>query len=264
MSRIKDVLIRNGKEQKALVAFLTAGDPGIEQTKDFIRELIRAGADLIEIGIPFSDPIAEGPVIQNANLRALAGGVDTNQIFQLAAEIRQESSVPLVFMTYLNLVFHYGYEGFFSRCQQAGVDGIILPDLPFEEKREVADIADKYGVDVISLLAPTSENRIRVIAEEAQGFIYLVSSMGVTGVRETIDTDLESLSTLIRKHTAIPCFIGFGISRPEQAVEMAAISDGVIVGSAIVKLIETHGNEAGRYIYEYVRSMKEAVMSARP
>lgn len=253
------MLIHNGEKQKTFVGFITAGDPTIEKTKEYIFEMINGGADLIEIGIPFSDPIAEGPVIQAANIRALSKGIDTDKVFQLVCEVREKSEIPLVFMTYLNLVFSYGYEKFFKRCKEIGVDGIILPDLPFEEKKEVTEVASKYGVEVISLIAPTSENRIRMIAQDATGFIYLVSSMGVTGIRNEIKTDLESIIKVIRENTEIPCFVGFGINTPEQAAEISKKCDGVIVGSAIVKIIEKYGDNAGKYIFDYVKSMKDSV-----
>ncbi|WP_312653174.1 tryptophan synthase subunit alpha [Aminipila sp.] len=263
MNRIKDILIHNGEKQKAFVGFITAGDPTIEKTKEFIFEMIKGGADLIEIGIPFSDPIAEGPVIQAANIRALSKGIDTDKVFELVCDVRKESGIPLVFMTYLNLVFSYGYDKFFKRCEETGVDGIILPDLPFEEKKEVTEAASKYGVEVISLIAPTSENRIKMIAEEASGFVYLVSSMGVTGMRNEIKTDLEGIIKVIRENTKIPCFVGFGINTPEQAAEISQKCDGVIVGSAIVKIIEKYGDNAGKYVFDYVKSMKDSVKKTR-
>nr|WP_315023321.1 tryptophan synthase subunit alpha [uncultured Aminipila sp.] len=259
MSRIKDILIHNGEKQKTFIGFITAGDPTIEKTKEFIFEMIKGGADLVEIGIPFSDPIAEGTVIQAANIRALSKGIDTDKVFQLVCEVRKESGIPLVFMTYLNLVFSYGYDKFFKRCQETGADGIILPDLPFEEKKEVTEVAHKYGVEVISLIAPTSENRIKMIAQEATGFVYLVSSMGVTGMRNEIKTDLESIIKVIRENTEIPCFVGFGINTPEQAAEISPKCDGVIVGSAIVNIIEKHGENAGKYVFNYVKSMKDSI-----
>lgn len=259
MNRIKDVLIHNGEKQKAFVGFLTAGDPNIEKTKEFIFEMIKGGADLVEIGIPFSDPIAEGPVIQAANIRALSKGINTDKVFQLVCEVRKESEIPLVFMTYLNLVFSYGYDKFFKRCEETGVDGIILPDLPFEEKKEVVEVAQKYNVEVISFIAPTSENRIKMIAQEAAGFVYIVSSMGVTGMRNEIKTNLESIIKVVRKNTEIPCFVGFGINTPEQAAEISQNCDGVIVGSAIVKIIEKYGDNAGKYVFDYVKSMKDSV-----
>ena len=244
---------------KAFIAFITAGDPDLDKTKEYILEMERAGADLVEIGIPFSDPIAEGIVIQEADLRALRSGTTTDRIFDMVAELRKETDMPLVFMGYLNPVFHYGYERFFKRCEEVGISGIIIPDLPYEEKSECDRIASDYGVSVISMIAPTSEERIRTIASEAEGFLYVVSSMGVTGVRSQIKTDLKSILEAIREASDIPAAVGFGINTPEQAAQIAKLSDGIIVGSAIVKLIAKYGGEAAPYIYKYVRSMKDAI-----
>lgn len=241
---------------KAFIPFITAGDPSLEKTKEFILEMERAGADLIEVGIPFSDPIAEGIVIQEADIRALAAGTTTDKIFDMMRELREETQIPLVFMTYLNPVFHYGYEKFFSRCQEVGVDGIIIPDLPFEEKGELEEIAAVKGVDVISMIAPTSEERIQNIAKNARGFIYVVSSMGVTGMRSEIKTDLNALLSSIKKATDVPACVGFGIHSPEQAAEVARVADGVIVGSAIVKMAEQYGGHAAPHMGAYVHKMK--------
>lgn len=258
MSRIADAF----RDKKAFIGFLTAGDPSMEKTEEFILEMERAGADLVEIGIPFSDPIAEGVVIQDANIRALKAGATTERVFEMVSRVRRRAQIPLVFLTYLNPVFHYGYEKFFARCRDVGIDGIIIPDLPFEEKGEVAPLAAACGVDVISMIAPTSSQRIERIAGEVAGFLYVVSSMGVTGVRKEITTDLEGMLGAVRKATDLPAAVGFGISTPEQAAKIAAAADGVIVGSAIVKIIEKHGEAAGPEIYEYVRSMKAAVKQA--
>lgn len=244
---------------KAFIAFVTCGDPDLDTTKRTVLEAVKGGADLIELGIPFSDPTAEGPVIQAASLRALKGGVTTDKIFGLVRELRKETQVPLVFMTYANVVFSYGMEKFLALCEETGVDGLILPDLPFEEKEEFAPCCRAHGVSLISLIAPTSKDRIARIAREAEGFLYLVSSLGVTGVRSEITTDLESMMAMVRHHTRIPCAIGFGISSPEQAKRMAAISDGVIVGSAIVRLMEQYGKEAPIPVGAYVKTMKDAI-----
>jgi len=246
---------------KAFIGFVTGGDPDIEKTKEFVREMIRAGADLVEIGIPFSDPIAEGPVIQEANIRALGNGTTVEKLFTLVQDLRKETRVPLVFLTYLNPVFHYGYNAFFKKASLCGLDGIIIPDLPFEEQPEALEAASQYGVDIISLIAPTSEARVKEIAGKASGYIYVVSSMGVTGVRSEITTDLASIIASIRSVTGIPVAIGFGIHTPSQASRMAGMADGVIVGSAIVKIIAEHGDAAGPHIYRYVKEMKEAANS---
>lgn len=244
---------------KAFIPFITCGDPDLETTAAVVRAAAENGADLIELGIPFSDPTAEGPVIQGANLRALTGGVTTDKIFDFVREIRRDVKLPMVFMTYANVVFSYGAERFISACRKIGIDGLILPDLPFEEKEEFLPLCKKYDVALISLIAPTSENRIAMIAKEAEGFLYIVSSLGVTGTRSEIKTDLASIVSVVRQNTNVPCAIGFGISRPEQAAKMAAISDGAIVGSAIIKLLEQHGKNAAPYVGEYVKSMKDAV-----
>lgn len=244
---------------KAFIAFITCGDPDLATTAAAVKVAAENGADLIELGIPFSDPTAEGSVIQGANLRALRGGVTTDQIFSFVRELRQEVKIPMVFMTYANVVFSYGADRFISTCKDIGIDGLILPDIPYEEKEEFLPFCRQYGVDLISMIAPTSENRIAMIAREAEGFLYIVSSLGVTGTRSEITTDLSSIIKVVRQNTDIPCAIGFGISTPEQAARMAALSDGAIVGSAIIRLLEQYGREAPSYIGEYVRSMKQAI-----
>lgn len=244
---------------KAFIPFITCGDPDVATTKAAVLEMVKAGADLIELGIPFSDPTAEGPVIQGANLRALTGGIKTKDVFDLVRDLRKETDIPMVFMTYANVVYSYGADDFISTCKDIGIDGLILPDLPFEEKEEFLPICHRYGVDLISLIAPTSEKRISKIAKEAEGFLYIVSSLGVTGTRSEITTDLESIVKVVRESTHIPCAIGFGISTPEQAAKMAGLSDGAIVGSAIIKLLEKYGKDAPKHIGKYVKEMKEAV-----
>lgn len=255
MSNIRKAF-ENGK---AFIAFITCGDPDLETTAAAVKAAVENGTDLIELGIPFSDPTAEGPVIQGANLRALNGGITTDKIFSFVKELRRDVTVPMVFMTYANVVFSYGAERFISACKEIGIDGLILPDLPFEEKEEFRPLCDKYGVDLISLIAPTSENRIAMIAKEAKGFIYIVSSLGVTGTRSEITTDLASIVKTVRENTDAPCAIGFGISTPEQAKKMADISDGAIVGSAIIKLLEKYGKAAPKYVGEYIKSMTDAL-----
>lgn len=255
MSNIKTAFA-NGK---AFIPFVTCGDPDLETTAAVVREMAAAGADLIELGIPFSDPTAEGPVIQGANIRALDGGVTTDRIFNLVRDLRQDVSVPFVFMTYANVVFSYGAERFIRTCQDIGIDGLILPDLPFEEKEEFLAICHAHEVDLISMIAPTSKDRIAMIAREAEGFLYIVSSMGVTGTRRAITTDVGAIVEIVRQHTDLPCAIGFGISTPEQAQNMAQHADGVIVGSAIVKIVERYGRDAAPHVGAYVREMKTAI-----
>lgn len=244
---------------KAFIPFITCGDPDLETTGAAIRAMEASGADLIELGIPFSDPTAEGPVIQGANLRALQGGVTTDKIFDFVRALRKDVEIPFVFMTYANVVFSYGADKFISTCAEIGVDGLILPDLPYEEKEEFLPVCRKYGVDLISMIAPTSADRIAMIAKEAEGFLYIVSSLGVTGTRNEIKTDLASIVEVVRANTKTPCAIGFGISTPEQAHKMAAIADGAIVGSAIIKLLEQYGKDAPEKIGTYVKSMKDAL-----
>lgn len=254
MSRIQKAF----EKGPAFISFLTAGDPSLEKTIEYIKTMEKAGTSLVEIGIPFSDPIAEGPVIQEASVRALQNHVSVDDVFSIVKTIRQDSEIPLCLMGYLNPVFHYGYDNFFQKCQEVGVDGVIIPDLPYEEKHEVEDVALKYGIDVISLIAPTSKARIKMIAKEAKGFIYLVSSMGVTGTRTTIDTDIESIVKDIKTVTDVPVAIGFGIHNVEQAHDLSQKADGIIVGSAIVKIIAKEKEQAQDKIYEYIHAMVQA------
>ncbi|MBQ8913972.1 MAG: tryptophan synthase subunit alpha [Lachnospiraceae bacterium] len=257
MSRINEAF----NNKKAFIPFITCGDPDIETTRALVNEMVKNGADLVELGIPFSDPTAEGPTIQGANLRALSGGVNKEKIFNMVKALRNEDNItiPLVFMTYANVVFSYDADKFFKTCQEIGIDGVILPDLPYEEKGEFEEVSEKYGVDLISLIAPTSANRIAMIAKEAKGFIYIVSSLGVTGTRTAITTDVASIVKVVKENTDVPCAIGFGISNPEQAAKMAASADGVIVGSAIVKLIEKYGKDSAKPVGEFVHDMKTAI-----
>lgn len=246
---------------KAFIPFITCGDPDLETTAAAVRAAVKSGADLVELGIPFSDPTAEGPVIQSANVRALKGGMTTDRAFELVRELRRDVTVPLVFMTYANVVFSYGARRFIPKCAELGIDGLILPDVPFEEKDEFAPVCREYGVPQISMIAPTSLGRTTRIASEAEGFIYVVSSLGVTGMRSSINADLAPVIAAIRENTDLPCAIGFGISTPEQAHAMSALADGVIVGSAIVRLLEKYGKAAPEHIAAYVREMKAAVRS---
>lgn len=255
MNKISDAF----NDGKAFIGFVTAGDPDLNTSKEILLSMSKGGCDLIEVGIPFSDPIAEGPVIQDANIRALKNNVTTDDVFALTQSVSQEVDTPMVFMTYLNVLFKYGYDKFLQKAKNSGICGVIIPDLPYEEKNELQSVAKKYGIEVVSLVAPTSEDRIKMIAADAEGFIYTVSSMGVTGVRSEIKTDLESITKAIKEVTDVPVAIGFGINTPEQAKKYSHIADGVIVGSAIVKLIAEHKTDAPKYIYEYVKSMKEAI-----
>ena len=246
---------------KAFIPFITCGDPDLETTAQCVVEMQKAGASLIELGIPFSDPTAEGPVIMEASLRALEGGCTTDKVFGMVKRLRNELgvTVPMVFMTYANVVFSYGIERFCKNSKECGIDGIILPDVPFEEKDEFDGICKQYGIDLISLIAPTSEERIAMVAKDATGFIYIVSSLGVTGVRSKITTDIPSLCAAVKAASDTPCAIGFGISTPEQAKTMSQSADGVIVGSAIVKIVAQYGKDAPAHVGEYVKSMVEAI-----
>lgn len=244
MSKIRQAF----EHGKAFIPFITCGDPSIEVTEELVYTMEEAGADLIELGIPFSDPTAEGPVIQAANLRALTKGITTDEIFDMVRRIRKRTQIPMVFMTYANVVFSYGTDRFIRTASEIGMDGLILPDVPYEEKEEFDSVCRKYGMDLISLIAPTSKERIRMIAKEASGFIYCVSSLGVTGVRSEITTDVRSMIELVKETKDIPCAVGFGISTEEQAKKMAEVSDGVIVGSAIVRICGEYGDRCVPFV----------------
>lgn len=248
------------ENKKAFIAFVTGGDPDIETTEMLIPKMEKAGADLIEIGIPFSDPIAEGMVIQEADMRALAAGTTTDKLFDMVKRVRDKVSIPLVFMTYMNPVYTYGTEKFAMKCSECGIDGLIIPDVPYEEHDEIKGACDAAGISLISMIAPTSKERIEMIAEAAEGFLYCVSSLGVTGVRNEITTNIEEMVAHVKNVSDIPCAIGFGISSPKQAQKMAAVSDGVIVGSAIVKLIAQYGRDCAAAVCDYVSEMKAAVV----
>ncbi|MCD7797710.1 MAG: tryptophan synthase subunit alpha [Clostridiales bacterium] len=244
---------------KAFIGFVTAGDPNLETSEEIMLKMAQAGCDLIEIGIPFSDPIAEGPVIQEADLRTLSQGVTTNDVFELTKRVAAQTDIPLVYMTYLNVLYKYGYDKFLKNAKEAGMCGVIIPDMPFEEKDDLQSVAKNYGIEVISFIAPTSENRIKMIASQAEGFVYAVSSLGVTGTRSEITTDLETITKHIKEATDIPVAIGFGINTPEQAKKYANIADGIIIGSAIVKIVAKYGVDAPDEVYNYVHTIKSAI-----
>ena len=247
------------KNGKAFIAFLTAGDPDLDTTAKLLPAISKAGADIIEIGIPFSDPVAEGIVIQEADMRSLAAGTTTDKVLDMVEKVAPECDCALAFMTYINVIYVYGVEKFISRCAKIGVSAVIVPDVPYEERGELSGVCEKYGVDLIRFIAPTSKERIQTIAAGARGFIYCVSSLGVTGVRSEIRTDVGEMIRLAKEVTDTPCAVGFGIATPEQAENMSKVSDGVIVGSAIVKLIAKHGKDSVQPVSEYVKSMKEAI-----
>lgn len=257
MNRIEKAFVN----QKALIAFITGGDPDMETTEKLILAMGEAGADIIEIGVPFSDPVAEGIVIQAADERALANGCTTDKLFEMVRRVRRQTDIPLLFMTYLNPIYTYGKERFLSGCKDCGADGVIVPDMPFEEKDELSGLCHQYGIALISMIAPTSEERIAMIAGEAEGFLYCVSSLGVTGVRSELGTGVGEMIQSAKKAASIPCAVGFGISTPEQARMMAAVSDGVIVGSAIVKRIGECGRDCVEPVREFISEMKTAIQT---
>ncbi len=255
MSRISEVF----KDKKAFIPFITAGDPSLSVTEQLVLRMAQAGADLIELGIPFSDPVAEGPVIQEADDRALSAGTTTDKIFDMVTRIRKVSKIPIAFMTYVNPIYTFGTQKFMEACKKAEVDAIIVPDVPYEEREELRPVCESNGITLISMIAPTSKDRIKMIAKDAEGFIYCVSSMGVTGVRKKLGSEVADMIKTVKEVKDIPCAIGFGISTPEQAAVMASYSDGVIVGSAIVKIVAEYGKDCIPYVENYVRSMKGAL-----
>jgi len=257
MSRLDRVFSRG----KAFIPFITAGDPSITATEQLIYSMYEAGADLIELGIPFSDPVAEGPVIQAADERALAGGVTVDDVFEMMQRARKNCDVPVALMTYVNPVATYGTERFMMNCGRAGIDAVIVPDVPFEERDELLPYCRKHGITLISMIAPTSGERIRMIAAEAEGFVYCVSSLGVTGIREKIGNEVSGMIKAVKTVKDIPCAIGFGISTPDQAAELSRYGDGIIVGSAVVKIVEKYGEKCVEHVAEYVRRMKAAIRS---
>lgn len=248
------------KNKKAFISFITCGDPDLGTTEEILLAMEKGGVDIIELGIPFSDPTAEGPVIQGANIRALANGITTDDVFEMIRRVRPKLSVPLVFMTYANVVFSYGIERFVKTSAEVGMSGIILPDVPYEEKKEFSDICDKYDIDFISLIAPTSDDRISKIANDSKGFVYCVSSLGVTGMRNSITTDIGAIVEKIKKNTDTPVAVGFGISTPEQAADISKKADGIIIGSAIVQIIAEHGKNAVSFVYDFVKKVKSAML----
>lgn len=260
--RIAQMFAEKKKQgKKALITFVTAGDPDIGTTQELVLAMERAGADLVELGVPFSDPVAEGPVIQAANIRALSKGLRTDGIFAAVTSLRQKTQIPLVFLMYVNCIFRYGTERFFDNCVRAGVDGVIVPDLPYEEKDELAPAAKSHGVKLISLVAPTSEERVARIACDAEGFLYCVSSLGVTGMRSHFDTDFEEFFARINRSVRVPTALGFGISGPEQVRKLKQYADGVIVGSAIVRLVGAAPDapDAVRSVSEFTASLRRAL-----
>jgi len=239
MNRIEATFIKLKQEgKKAHISFLTAGDPSIEKSFDLVKALVKGGSDIVEIGVPYSDPLADGPVIQAAANRALKGGVTVDQVFELVKKIRTEEDVPLVFLMYVNTLIVYGKEKFIANCVEAGVDGLIIADLPYEEQEEVLPLMQVNNVELIPLVAPTSKDRVAKITASSKGFVYCVSSMGVTGRDSQFYSGIDAYIANVRSQTDLPLAIGFGISNNEDVKRFEKIADGVIVGTAIVKQIE--------------------------
>ncbi|MCM1299063.1 MAG: tryptophan synthase subunit alpha [Firmicutes bacterium] len=260
MNRIEKCFEELKKEnKKALITFITSGDPDLETTEKTALKMFESGADIIELGVPFSDPVAEGVTIQKASLRALKGGVNLDGIFDTVKKIREKTDKPLLLMMYINTIFVYGAERFFSNCKEYGIDGVIVPDMPYEEREEILDTAEKYGIINVNLVAPTSHDRIKEIASHSKGFLYCVSSTGVTGVRSSFTTDFDSFFGTIKQYASCPCAVGFGISGPEAAKKMSSYCDGVIVGSAIVRILEEKGADGAEDVGSFVRSLKDAM-----
>ncbi|MDE6600445.1 MAG: tryptophan synthase subunit alpha [Oscillospiraceae bacterium] len=260
MNRIEKALAElKDKNEKALITFVTAGDPDLETTEKLVLEMFDNGTDIVEIGVPFSDPVAEGKVIQAASLRSLSNGTDLTKIFGTVENLRKKTDKPLILMMYVNTIFRFGTERFFKLCREKGIDGVIVPDLPFEERDEIRSFAEDNGIIPISLVAPTSHQRIESIASDAHGFLYCVSSTGVTGTRSKFSTNFDEFFGEIKKSCKVPAMVGFGISNPEQAAKMGSYCDGVIVGSAVVKIIAEYGRDSVKKVGEFVRSLKDAL-----
>jgi len=249
------------EKRKALITYISAGDPSLDKTMELVLTMEKAGADIMELGIPYSDPLADGPVIQRASIRALSKGINIDYIFSMVLNLRCKTEIPLVFLIYYNTIFSYGIEEFLNRCKECGIDGLIIPDLPLEERKILNEMMKDYPIDLIALVAPTSNNRIKEIVEGSSGFIYCISSKGVTGTRETFDEELKAFMEDVRRYSKIPLAIGFGISDEKSVRNLKDLADGLIVGSAIIKQIEKGielGNIEGR-VFEFVKSLREAI-----
>jgi tryptophan synthase alpha chain len=258
IKKIQDVFKNNNK---ALIAYLTLGDPNLKISEQYVLDLAKGGADIIELGIPFSDPVADGETIANANKRALSNGdknVNINNLFKSVANIRKQINTPLVWLSYINPIFRYGYKKFFKTCAKYQINGVIIPDMPYKEQGEIKKYVNKYNIDIITLISPTSKNRIKLLSKNAKGFVYAVSSLGVTGVRDNITTNTKQFAKDIKENTNTPIAIGFGISTKKQVCEMVQDYDGVIVGSGIVKIIEKHKDKASPYLIKYLQELKSA------
>lgn len=264
MSRIEDKFKElKAQGKKALITFVTAGDPNLDTTVEIVERMILEGADIIELGIPYSDPIAEGPVIEAANKRAMKNSIRVKDVMETVKKIRQRVNEPILYLLYYNCILQYGPDRFFKDCEEAGVDGLIVPDLPFEEREELQGTTDKYPVDLITMVAPTSGERIEKLAKNARGFLYCVSSLGVTGIRSGFNTNFAELFSDIDKYSDIPKAIGFGISTPEHIRELKGYCDGLIVGSAVVRKIEESSGEKETVekVGEFVQNLRKALDS---
>lgn len=251
--------IKKAFENKALIGFLMAGDPDLNTTKEVIISMAKAGCDMVELGVPFSDPIAESSVVQSANLRALKSETYLKGIFDMIQEVRNTTQISIILHTYINPVFNYGYEEFFMKCSEVNVCGIVVPDLPYEEKSEIKEYADKYGVDIISFVVPENIDRVKMIAKEATGFIYFVPSIGSTSSMEGHFKEITSIIDILKENTNIPIALGFGINTTQQAEFFSEIADGIIVGNAIVKIVEKYGKDSPSQVFDYVKTMKSAM-----
>lgn len=247
------------KDKKALITFITAGDPNLETTEKLIIEMEKAGADIIEIGVPFSDPVAEGSIISRASERSLLMGTNLNKIFEMVKRVREKTQIPLLLMLYINSIFKFGKDEFFSLCKKNGIDGVIVPDLPFEERIEIEKEAEKEEIYIINLVAPTSKNRIEKIAKNSKGFLYCVSSLGVTGVRNSFNTNFNEMFDEIKKHSKTKTALGFGISTSEQVKQLKNYADGIIIGSAIVEIIEKYGKNCVLKVVDFIKNIRNSL-----
>ncbi|PAB59496.1 tryptophan synthase subunit alpha [Anaeromicrobium sediminis] len=249
------------KDEKALIAYITSGDPNLDRTLNLVLQMEKAGADIIELGIPYSDPLADGPVIQRAAQRALKVGTNIDSIFPMVFKVREKTEIPLVFLVYFNSIYRYGIKRFLDKCKDSGVDGLIIPDLPLEERRELNEVMKDYPIDLIPLVAPTSEDRIRKIVSGAEGFVYCISSKGVTGTRDSFEVDLSNFINKVKKHTSIPLAIGFGISNEETIKKLKGLCDGLIVGSAIIEKVEEgiKDDSVEDKVFNFVSELHEAL-----
>lgn len=255
MSRIKEAF----KDGKALIGFLTAGVPSAEDTLRYMEDLETAGADLIEIGVPFSDPVADGAVIMEADVQALKNKVHLPQVMEIVKAFRKQSETPLVFLTYYNPIFNYGVKKFFEEAKDIGLDGVAIPDLPYEEQMEIRPFADTYGIDIIQIIGPASEERICQNVRNATGFIYIVSSVESANRKSDMKTNLADIISVIRKTTDTPIVVGLDGHHPEELQKMKEMADGITTGSIVVDIINKNGKKAGKLVQEYMKKLKISI-----